>query len=142
MEDHTKAFVRVKEENINLTEYNNFAMKSKTKVKSIASHNRIKAFLIKKTQQKPPENIFLCFKVFKSAWTKKFHPSTWTFRSCLGDRSLGRLPLLSNFEIVTDHKALLSALSPNHGSKTYHSRWTRWIDRLSSVSLTIKHIAG
>ena len=58
MEDHTKAFVRVKEENINLTEYNNFAMKSKTKVKTIASHNRIKAFLIKKLNRNHRKTFF------------------------------------------------------------------------------------
>ena len=46
----------------------------------------------------------------------------------------------SEFEIITDHKALFSALSPNHGNKTYHSRLTRWVDRL--LPFTIKHLAG
>ena len=48
----------------------------------------------------------------------------------------------SEFEIITDHKALLSALSPNHGNKTYHSRLTRWVDRLLPFNFTIKHLAG
>ena len=48
----------------------------------------------------------------------------------------------SEFEIATDHKALLSALSPNHGNETYHSRLTRWVDRLLPFNFTIKHLAG
>ena len=48
----------------------------------------------------------------------------------------------SEFEVITDHKALLSALSPNYGNKTYHSRLTRWVDRLLPLNFTIKHLAG
>ena len=47
----------------------------------------------------------------------------------------------SEFETITDHKALLSALSPNHGNKSYHSRLTRWVDRLSPFNFTIKRLA-
>ena len=36
----------------------------------------------------------------------------------------------TEFQEVTDHKALLSALSANHGNKTMHSRLTRWVNRL------------
>ena len=48
----------------------------------------------------------------------------------------------SKFEVITDLKSLLSALSPNHGNKTYHSRLTRWVDRLLPFNFTIKHLAG
>ena len=48
----------------------------------------------------------------------------------------------SEFEVITDHRALLSALSPNHGNKTYYSRLTRWVDRLLSFNFTIKYLAG
>ena len=48
----------------------------------------------------------------------------------------------SEFEIINDHKALFSALSPNQGNKTYHSRLTRWVDRLLPFTFTIKHLAG
>ena len=34
----------------------------------------------------------------------------------------------AEFEIVTDHKALLSALKANHKNKTMHSRLTRWVN--------------
>ena len=48
----------------------------------------------------------------------------------------------SEFEIITDRKALLSALSPNHGNKTYHSRLTRCVDHFLPFNFTIKHLAG
>ena len=48
----------------------------------------------------------------------------------------------SEFENITDHEALLSALSPYHESKTYHSRLTRWVDHLLPFNFTIKHLAG
>ena len=48
----------------------------------------------------------------------------------------------AEFEIVTDHKALLSALNANHSNKTMHSRITRWVNRLLPVNFKIKHIPG
>ena len=48
----------------------------------------------------------------------------------------------SEFELIADHKALLSALSLNHRNNTYHSRLTRWVDRLLPFNFTIKHLAG
>ena len=46
------------------------------------------------------------------------------------------------FQIVTDHEALLSALSANHGSKTMHSRLTRWVNRLLPFNFKISHLPG
>ena len=48
----------------------------------------------------------------------------------------------SDFEVITDHKAQLSALSINHGIKTYHSTLTRWVDRLLPFNFTFKQLAG
>ena len=36
----------------------------------------------------------------------------------------------AEFEIVTDHKALLSALNAIQSNKTMHIRLTRWVNRL------------
>ena len=36
----------------------------------------------------------------------------------------------AEFEIVTDQKALLSALNAHQSNKTMHSRLTRWVNRL------------
>ena len=48
----------------------------------------------------------------------------------------------NDFEIVTDHKALLSALNANESNKTMHSRITRWVNRLLPFNFKIKHITG
>ena len=48
----------------------------------------------------------------------------------------------SGFEVITDQKALRSSLSTNYRKKTYHSRLTRWADRLLPFNFTIKHLAG
>ena len=46
------------------------------------------------------------------------------------------------FVIVTDHKALTSALEENRSNKTYQSRLTRWVDRLLAYQIKITHIPG
>ena len=48
----------------------------------------------------------------------------------------------AEFAIVMDHKALLSALSANHGNKTVQSRLTRWVNRSLSFNFKISHIPG
>ena len=48
----------------------------------------------------------------------------------------------SEFEIIADHEALISAHSPNHGKETYHSRLTRWVVRLLPFNFTINQLAG
>ena len=48
----------------------------------------------------------------------------------------------TDFEIVTDHKALLSALNANESNKTMHNTLTRWVNRLLLFNFKIKHIPG
>ena len=48
----------------------------------------------------------------------------------------------AEFEIVTDHKVLLSALNANQSNKTMHSRLTRWVNRLLPFNFKINHIPG
>ena len=47
-----------------------------------------------------------------------------------------------HFEIVSDHKALMSILSKNRGNKTYSSRLTRWVDRLLPFEFDVVHVPG
>ena len=54
-----------------------------------------------------------------------------------------RTYLLGNhFVILTDHKAIISALKTNRGNKTHQSRLTRWADRLLPFDFDIFHISG
>ena len=51
--------------------------------------------------------------------------------------------LLGNhFVLLTDHKAISSALKTNRGNKTHQSRLTRWADRLLPFDFDIFHISG
>ena len=46
------------------------------------------------------------------------------------------------FEVVSDHKALETAIKSNHGNKTYSSRLTRWIGRLLPFDMEVVHHPG
>ena len=46
------------------------------------------------------------------------------------------------FVILTDHKALISALNETYGKKSYQSRLSRWADRLIPFDYQIEHIPG
>ena len=46
-----------------------------------------------------------------------------------------------HFTVITDHRALISALSPSERSKTSQSRLTRWIEKLIPFHFDIK-LAG
>ena len=46
------------------------------------------------------------------------------------------------FKIISDHKALMTALKPNRGNKTFSSRLTRWVDRLLPFDFEVVHVAG
>ena len=51
--------------------------------------------------------------------------------------------LLGNqFQILTDHKAIVTALTENQGNKKYQSRLTRCAERILSFEYAIFHIAG
>ena len=48
----------------------------------------------------------------------------------------------NHFVVLTDHKAIISALKTNRGNKTHQSRLTRWADRLLPFDFDIFHISG
>ena len=48
----------------------------------------------------------------------------------------------TQFEVVSDHKALTSILKRNRANKTYSSRLTRWVDRLLPFQFTVTHSPG
>ena len=47
-----------------------------------------------------------------------------------------------NFTVLTDHRALFSALKSHRSIKPSNSRLTRWIDRLLTFDFNIEHIPG
>ena len=54
-----------------------------------------------------------------------------------------RTYLLGNrFQVLTDHKAIISALSENYNNKSYQSRLSRWADRLLLFDFEVNHVPG
>ena len=47
-----------------------------------------------------------------------------------------------NFTVITDHRALLSIMKEKRSNKSYHSRLTRWNDRLLPFQFDIEHLPG
>ena len=45
----------------------------------------------------------------------------------------------TEFEVVSDHKALTSILKGNRANKTFSSRLTRWVDRRSPFQFVVTH---
>ena len=116
-EDHSKAFDKIKSEIVNLTENTHFDVKKPTRVKTDASHNGLGASL-----KQLHENVWKTVS-FASRFLNP-HESKYSTKEL---ELLGVVWAVehyknylygSEFEIITDHKALLSALSPNHGNKT------------------------
>ena len=48
----------------------------------------------------------------------------------------------TEFEVVSDHKALMAVLKDNRANKTYSSGLTRWVDRLLPFQFKVLHAAG
>ena len=46
------------------------------------------------------------------------------------------------FNVITNHKGLLSIMRENRANKSYNSRLTRWVDKLLPFDFTIDHIPG
>ena len=62
-----------------------------------------------------------------------------TVRSCEHFRTY----LLGNrFQILTDHKAIISALNEHFNNKSYHSRLPRWADTILPFDFDVVHVPG
>ena len=48
----------------------------------------------------------------------------------------------TEFEVVSDHKALTTILKVNRSNKTFSSRLTRWVDRLLPFQFKVVHVPG
>ena len=45
----------------------------------------------------------------------------------------------TNFQVISEHKALSNVLKGNRGTRTYSSRLTRWVDRLLAFHFEVIH---
>ena len=130
-----------KQQIVNITENNHFDIKRNSRLKTHAFHSGLGATL----EQWDGENWLTI--AFASRFLNN-HESKYStnehelLRVVWATEQFKNYLYGAEFEIVMDHKALLSALNANQRNKTMHSRLTRWVNRLLSFNFKIKHIPG
>ena len=138
---HSIAFEKLKAEIVNITENSPFDIKEKTRLKTDASHNGLGATL-EQLQDDQWKTIAFASR-FLNNHEMKYSTNELELLGVVWATEHFRNYLYgTEFQIVTDHKALLSALLANHGNKTTHSRLTRWVNRLLPFNFKISHLPG
>ena len=139
--NHSIAFEKLKAEIVNITENSHFDIKEKTRLKTDASHNGLGATL-ERLQGDQLKTIAFASR-FLNNHEMKYSTNELELLGVVWATEPFRNYLYgTELQIVTDHKALLSALSANLGNKTMHSRLTRWLNRLSPFNFKISHLPG
>ena len=124
--NHSIAFEKLKAEIVNNTQNSHFDIKEKTRLKTDASHNEIGATL-EQLQGDQWKTIAFASR-FLNNHEMKYSTNELELLGVVWAFEHFRNYLYgTKFQIVTDHKSLLSALSANHENKTMHSRLTRWV---------------
>ena len=138
---HSSAFEKLKSEIVYITKNSHFDIKEKTRLKTDASHSGIGTTL-EQLQGGQWKTI-----TFASRFLNNFEMKYSTYELDLmgvvwASEHLRSYLYGAEFEIVTDHTALLCALSTNHGNKTMHSRLTRLVNIFLPFNFKISHIPG
>ena len=138
---HSIAFEKLKTEIVNIAENSHFDIKEKTRLKTDASHSGLGATL-EQLQDDQWKTIAFASR-FLNNHEMKYSTNELELLGVVWAAEHFRNYLYgTEFQIITDHKALLSALSANHGNKTMHSRLTRWVNRLLPFNFKISHLPG
>ncbi len=139
--EHTQAFTAIKNSISNLHKTAHFDVRKESRIKCDASRTGLGACL----EQRHPDGWKpIAFRSrFLNEAEQKYSTnelellaivwSTEQFRNYIHGRP---------FEVITDHQALLSALPPNRGNKTFFSRLTRWVDKLLPYNFVVNHQSG
>ena len=126
---------------MNITENNHFDIKRMSRLKTDASHGGFGATL----EQRDGENwVTIAFASrFLNNHESKYSTNELELLGVVWSTEHFKNYLYgAEFEIVMDHKALLSALNANQSNKTMHSRLTRWVNRPLPFNFKIKCIPG
>ena len=126
----------------NITKMYHYDQNRNSRVKCDASHSGLGAAL----EQEIEKDVWVPI-VFASRFLndheKKYSTNELELLAIVWSCEHFRTYLLGNhFVILTDHKAIISALKTNRGNKTHQSRLTRWADRLLPFDFDIFHISG
>ena len=130
-----------KQQIVNITENNHFDIKTNSRLKTDAFHSGLGATL----EQWDGENwltIAFASRFLNNHEGKYSTKEHELLRVVWATEHFKNYLYGAEFEIVIDHKALLSALNANQSNKTMHSRLTRWVNRPLLFNFKIKHIPG
>ena len=117
-EDHTKAFERIKLQLVSLTKNTHFDFKRNTRVKTDASHNGIGASP-KQFHGTDWKTVTFASR-FLNPHESKYSTNEMELRGVVwADEHYKKYLYDSEFKITTNHKALLSTLSPNQEQKNF-----------------------
>ena len=140
-EEHDKTFNKIQQSVKDIITLTHFNRNCKLRVICDASKEGIGAMLFQKEEEgwKP----IACASRYLSQYESKYSINELELLAVVWSVEHFRNYIYgTQFEVITDHKALISALKSNHGNKTYSSRLTRWIDRLLPFDIQIVHRPG
>ena len=140
--EYTEVFEKIKQAVANIAKLNYYDPIRATRVKCDASHSGLGASLEQQTEK--DEWIPTSFASrYPNNQEKKYSTNELELLEIVWAVDRFKYYLLGKkLVIVTNHKALTSALEGNRSNKTYQSRLTRWVDRLLPYQFKIVHIPG
>ena len=138
--EYTEIFEDIKKVVTNIAKLNYYDPARETRVKCDASHSGLRASL----EQQTENNDWVPFASrYLNNQEKKYSTNKLELLAVVWAVDRFKHYLLGKeFVIVTDQKALTSALEDNRSNKTYQSRLTRWMDRFLPYQFKIVHIPG
>ena len=141
-EDQQTAFRNILQFIANITKMYHYDQSRNTRVKCDASHSGLGAALEQEIEKDVWVPIAFASR-FLNDQEKKYSTNELELLAIVWSCEHFRKYLLGyHFVVLTDHKAIISALKTNRGNKTHQSRLTRWADRLLPFDFDIFHISG
>ena len=126
----------------NITKMYHYDQSRNSRVKCDASHSGLGAALEQEIEKDVWVPIAFASR-FLNDQEKKYSTNEFELLAVVWSCEHFRTYLLGNhFVVLTDHKAIISALKTNRGNKSHQSRLTRWADRLLPFDFDIFHISG
>ena len=126
----------------NITKKYHYDQSRNSRVKFDASHSGLGAALEQEIEKDVWVPIAFASR-FLNDQEKKYSTNEVELLAIVWSCEHFRTYLLGNhFVILSDHKAIISALKTNRGNKTHQSRLTRWADRFLPFDFDIFHISG
>ena len=129
-EDQQSAFRNILQLLANITKMYHYDQSRNTRVKCDASHSGLGAALEQEVEKDVWVPIAFASR-FVNDQEKKYSTNELELLAIMWSCEHFRNYLLGNhFVVLTDNKAIISALKTNRGNKTHQSRLTRWADQL------------